>query len=120
MRQKPVHVARDFVKVPRELLKLHRDVTLLADIFFVNQFPFFLTLRQNICFTAVNHLKDWKAKSIFEAFDEMYQFYLNRGFRIMAVHVDGEFTPLQSMIQGMPGGPMVKMASSNEHVPEID
>jgi hypothetical protein len=35
-------VARDFVKVPKELLKLHKEVFLTTDIFFVNEIPFFL------------------------------------------------------------------------------
>jgi hypothetical protein len=35
------------------------------------------------------------------------------------VHADGEFAPLKSLIESIPGGPMVKLASANEHVPEI-
>jgi hypothetical protein len=62
-RQKSLHVARDFVKAPSHLLKLHRDVTLSADIFFVNKIPFFLTLSRKICFTSVNHLANRTVKS---------------------------------------------------------
>jgi hypothetical protein len=79
-RTKPIHVARDFVKVPPELLKLHKDVFLTCDIFFVNKVPFFITLSRKICFTAVNHLADQKVKNIYKAFKEIYKFYLNRGF----------------------------------------
>ena len=38
----------------------------------------------------------------------------------MTVHADGEFAPLQALIHDMPGGPMVNLASANEHVPEIE
>ena len=48
-------VSRDYVKVLKEMLKLHHEVFLTADIFFVKKIPFFLTLSRNICFTAVNH-----------------------------------------------------------------
>jgi hypothetical protein len=41
---KPDPVARDFVKVPVELLKLHKEVYITANLFFVNKIPFFLTL----------------------------------------------------------------------------
>jgi hypothetical protein len=116
-RKKPIHVARDFVEVPKELLKLHKEVILMADIFFVNKIPFFLTLSRKICFTAVNHLANRKAETIFKAFEEMYRFYLNRGFRITTVHADGEFAPLQAMIQEMPAGPRVNLASSSEACP---
>jgi hypothetical protein len=37
---KPNLVAKDFVKVPVELLKLHEEVFLTVDIFFLNKIPF--------------------------------------------------------------------------------
>jgi hypothetical protein len=120
-RRKPDPVARrDFVKVPVEFLNMHREVFLTVDIFFVNKIPFFLTLSRKICFTAVNHLADRTVLQIFQAFKEQYQYYLHRGFRITTVHGDGEFEPLKTLIESMPSGPMVNLASSNEHVPEIE
>jgi hypothetical protein len=65
--------AMDYVKVPKELLKLHKEVFLTTDIFFVNKIPFSLTLSQKICFTAVNHLADRTVPQIFKTFKEMYQ-----------------------------------------------
>jgi hypothetical protein len=119
-RSKPNPVARDFVKVPTELLKLHKEVFLTADIFFVNKIPFFLTLSRKICFTAVNHLGNRTVPEIFKAFKEIFQYYLQRGFRITTVHADEEFAPLTALIGSMPGGPMLNLASTNEHVPEIE
>jgi hypothetical protein len=116
---KPNPVAKDFVKVPVELLKLHKEVFLTADIFFVNKIPLFLTLSCKICFTMVNHLADRSVPQIFKAFKEIYQFYLHRGFRITTVHADGEFAPVTALIESVPGGPIVNLASSNKHVPEI-
>jgi hypothetical protein len=119
-RSKTHPVSRDYVKVPKELLKLHKEVFLTNDIFFVNKIPFFLTLSRNICFTSVNHLADRTVPPIFKAFKEMYQYYLQRGFHITKVHADGEFALLKTLIESMPGGPMVNLASANEHVPEIE
>jgi hypothetical protein len=67
-RSKTRPVAMDYVKVPKELLKLHKEVFLTTDIFFVNKIPIFLTLSQKICFTAVNHLADRTVPQIFKAF----------------------------------------------------
>jgi hypothetical protein len=39
-RSKTHPVARDYVKVPKELLKLHKEVFLTTYIFFVNKIPF--------------------------------------------------------------------------------
>jgi hypothetical protein len=47
-RRKTHPVARDYVKVTRELLKLHKEVFLTTGIFFVNKISFFLTLSHNI------------------------------------------------------------------------
>jgi hypothetical protein len=119
-RTKPDPVARDFVKVPVELLKLHKEVYITADLFFVNKIPFFLMLSRKICFTAINHLADRTVPQIFKVFKEIYQYYLQRGFRITTVHADGEFAPLKVLIESLPGGPLVNLASPDEHVPEIE
>jgi hypothetical protein len=53
------------------------------------------------------------------AFKEIYQYYLQHGCRITMVHADGEFEPLKILIESLPGGLMVNLASPNEHIPEI-
>jgi hypothetical protein len=53
------------------------------------------------------------------AFKEIYQYYLQRRFSITTVHADGEFAPLKVLIESLPGGPLVNLASPDEHVPEI-
>jgi hypothetical protein len=91
-------VARDYVKVPLELMKLHKEVFLMTGIFFVNNNPFFLTLIHNVTFTAVNHLADRTVPQIFKAFKEIYQYYLQRGFHITVVHANGKFAPMKTVI----------------------
>ena len=44
---------------------------------------------------------------------------MHRGFCITTVHSDGEFAPLQAPVAALPCGPMINLASANEHVPEI-
>jgi hypothetical protein len=63
---KPDPVVRDFVKVPVELLNLHKEVYITANLFFVNKIPFFLMLSCKICFTAINHLADRTVPQIFK------------------------------------------------------
>jgi hypothetical protein len=112
----PDPVARDFVKVPVELLKLHKEVYMTANIFFVNKILFFLMLSHKICFMAINHLLDRAIPQIFMAFKEIYQYYLHCGFCITRVHVDGEIAPLKILIEC---GPLVNLASPNKHIPKI-
>jgi hypothetical protein len=91
---KPDPVARDFVKVPVELLKLHKEVYINVNLFFVNKILFFVMLSCKICFMAINHLANRTVPQIFMAFKEIYQYYLQRGFHITMVHADREFVPL--------------------------
>jgi hypothetical protein len=119
-RSKTILVARDYVKIPLELMKLHKEVFLTTDIFFVNNNPLFLTLSCKIMFTAVNHLADCTLLQIFKAFKEIYQYYLQRGFHITVVHANGEFVPLKPLIESIPGGPVVNLASANEHMLEVE
>jgi hypothetical protein len=118
-RRETIPVARDYVKVPLELMKLHQEVFLTTDIFFVNKNPFFLTLSRNITFTAINHLADRTVPQIFKAFKENNQYYLQRAFHITVVHADGEFARLKPLIESIPGGPVVNLASANKNVPDI-
>ena len=77
----------------------------------MNKIPFFLTSSQKIHFTAVNHIANSTLLEIFKSFKELYQYYLHRGFRITTVHADGKFGPLNSLIESLPGGPLINLAA---------
>ena len=50
----------------------------------------------------------------------MHNYYLQRGFKIVFLKGDGEFKPLEDLIQSeLYGGPKLNLASANKHVPEI-
>jgi Reverse transcriptase (RNA-dependent DNA polymerase) len=119
-RSTPKPVTTDYLQVPPAILKLHKEVYLSADIFFVNQIPFFLTYSRNICFTTVTHLSDRKILNVFKAYQDVHQLYLRRGFLITTVAMDGEFGPVQALIQALPTGPRVNLTSAHEHVPDAE
>ena len=116
---KPNPVTKDSVRVPAESLNLHKEVFLTADIFFMNKIPFFL-MSWKPCFTAVNHLMHRTVPEIFKAFKEIHMYYLHHGFCITEVHVDGEFEPLEPLIEVLLDGPTVNLASGSEHIPDIE
>ena len=113
-------MSEDLIRVPKEFLKLHKDVFLTMDIFFVKNIPFLITLSRNIDFTYTVHLPTQKDRDIFKAFWRIYVFYLRCDFQITTVHNDGEFAPVQELIAEMPSGPMFNLMSSNENVPKIE
>ena len=74
--RKPPLVLEDIVEVPKELWQLHKRVTLMIDIFFVNCAPYFTTLSLQICFLLVTHLQNRKITTIFKALKAMHNYYL--------------------------------------------
>ena len=56
-RKKPIPLIRYLVQVIEELVKLHKEIYLTADKFFVKGIPLFLTLSRKILFTAFNHIQ---------------------------------------------------------------
>jgi hypothetical protein len=114
IRTTPPPVVQDFVEVPKDIMENNKEVTLAMDVFFVNHIPFLLTVSRNLGFTTVGHLQNKTMKCIFDAFKIVYQQYLNRGFKITLVLVDGEFVALQALIHEMNNGPRVNLTSANE------
>ena len=121
VRRKAPVVIQDVIEVPTEIRQLHKRVTLAIDIFFVNGVPYFATLSLRICFLSVTHLSNRKIPTIFKALRAMHNYYLQRGFQIVFIKGDGEFKPLEVLIESeLYGGPKMNLTSANEHVPEIE
>jgi hypothetical protein len=72
VRKKSTPVRRSEMKVPRDSLKLHKDVTVAIDIFFVTDIPFFLTPSHKINFMSATNLENRKIGTIAKAFCEVY------------------------------------------------
>ena len=108
------------IPIPKELMAIHKDVTLAIDIFFVNKLPFFATLSRNICFTTVTHLANRTLKTIFQGFRGIYNYYYQRGFRITNVMADGEFAALQTLFTEIFNAPNINLTAANEHEPFIE
>ena len=66
----------------------------------------------------MSHIEDRKSTTILKSFKEIYMYYLKRSFKITTLYVDGDFEQFQALIYEMPGGPMIKLESASEHVPE--
>jgi hypothetical protein len=120
VKKKPMPVIKDLVKVPKEFMKLLKDVTLTMDIFFVISIPFFVLLSCIIYFTGVSHLGDHKVDSILKAFKEIYMYYLHCGFHIQTVLANGEFQPLKPLIEALPYGPRVNLSMKDKHVTDME
>ena len=118
-RRTPSSVVLDIVWIPKEIRKLHRNVTLLVDVFFVNNIPFLIPLSRNIRFTTVTHLADQRSNTIFKALKGIVLYYFQCGFQVTVVTADGEFASLQECMVKLPGVPHLNHASASKHKPYI-
>ena len=117
--KKPIHLTWDIVIIIKKSVKLHKDLFMIADIFFINRITRFIYLGRNIIFIALIYLSDRKSIAIFKAFKQIYMYYSKHGFWITTLHVDGEFAPLQSLIYKMSVGSRVNLESASENFLEI-
>jgi hypothetical protein len=70
-------VVQSIIKVPAELIRLHQDVELAIDIFFVNKHIFFTSYSTKICFSMVTHLAYREKEYIWVALLVTYNMYLH-------------------------------------------
>ncbi len=61
-----------------------------------------------------------KALTIFDALESICSYYLQQGFQIVFIKGDGEFALLEAWMVMVYGAPKLNLASTNEHVPEIE
>ncbi len=95
-------VVQSIIKVHTELIKLHRDVGLVIDTFFVNKHIFLTTYSTNICSSTVTHLAYCEKENIWEALQVTYNMYLRQGFHITVISGDQEFAALNTLTTVLP------------------
>jgi hypothetical protein len=80
VRQSPEKVVTDLIEVPRQILEANTFVSLSADVFFVNQIPFFTTISGNIKFTTVENIPSRKANQLIAAAKHVLSIYKKEVF----------------------------------------
>ena len=60
--QNPDRLVMNYFAVPKDFLKLHKFVTLVADVMFVNSTQFLITMSRGIKFVTDKHIPNRTAK----------------------------------------------------------
>jgi hypothetical protein len=108
-------MTQSIVKVPTEFIKLHQDVDLAIDMFFINKHIFFTTFSTKICFTTITHLAFHNKKLIWAALHATYKMYLLCGFRIIVIRGDHEFNSISNLAANLPTTPTLDWAAAAQH-----
>jgi hypothetical protein len=115
VRRNSKKVVQSIIKVPTELIKLHQDVALAIDVFFVNKHIFFTSYSMKICFSTITHLTYCKKEYIQEALLVTCNMYLRQGFRITVISGDQEFSVLNALTIVLPTIPCLDWVAASQH-----
>ena len=96
------HKKQSIVEIPSELIKVHQDVELAIDCFFVNKHVFFTTFSTRVCFITVTHLANRTKEVIWTALSATYKMYFLHGFCVVVIRGDQEFAPISDLAVALP------------------
>ena len=83
----------------------------------VNGIRFFISSSRHIKFITAEHIKNGKEETLFLSIAKIRWLYLQRGFNVSAILLDGEFKFMELRILDI--GITLNTCSNNEHVGEI-
>jgi len=118
VRHTPDAVRPQLAIIPDRIMRHYHDVTLAADIMFVNRMPFFVTISRNIRFATSEMIGNQRGQTLLKAISQVISLYQLRGFRVTHILMDGQFESLRADLGHL--GIMLNTAAPNEHVPEIE
>ena len=115
-RTKPEHVRVKIVQIPWDFVRLHKYVTLVADIIFVNSLPFLFTSSRGIIIVTIEYSPSRFAKRLVNTLNRGIMIYGTAGFIVQTAMMDYEFEKLKTL---MPNITLNTMAP-NDHVGKIE
>eukprot|EP00957_Ditylum_brightwellii_P134473 10251717-Ditylum_brightwellii.AAC.2 len=112
----PEPVRTDYIELPQELIDLHQEVTMAADILYINKIPFLTSVLRNIKFTTAQEINNRKKSTLLTAIKKIFKLYTSQGFVVTNALMDREFKPLTEEL--LPT--KLNSISTNDHVPDIE
>jgi hypothetical protein len=117
VRKKPDRVMLDYVAVPHEFMKLHKYVTLVADVMFVNGIAFLVTMSRGIKFITAEHIPTRTAKQLSKSLKRIMQLYSRGGMVVQTILMDMEF---DKTVEPLMVEVTVNTSAAREHVAKIE
>ncbi len=118
VRRTTEHVRTGHVNIPISIMERYRDVTIAGDVMFVNRIPFFMSISRHIKFGTAEMITTQKATTLMTAIKHVKSAYLQRGFKITHILLDGQFESLRGDAAAI--GITLNIVSRDEHVPEAE
>jgi hypothetical protein len=93
-RTKPERVRGKNVQILRDFIQLHKYVTLVVDVMFVNGLPFLVTSLRGLSLVTIEHLPSRTAKHLTLTLERVFRIYATAGFMVQMAMIDMEFEKL--------------------------
>ena len=91
MRKKPDRMEPEWVQLPRDLYEHHINVTLTADVMFVNGIAFLTTLSRDIRLRTIEFVPSHTAAQLGRSLMKIVTLYTRGGFIVRITLMDMEF-----------------------------
>jgi hypothetical protein len=84
--------------IPVSILENHQNITICADFFFVQGFPFLHTVSRDIEFWTISHVHNRNKATMVRELKAVINLYQKCGFNLCDVHADNEFECIREAI----------------------
>ena len=108
----PKRVYSGCVEIPRQFQLFQKSITLVTNILFVNEIPFFITLSGKICFVVVKHMFSRTSNQLSRYLNKTCILYAHASYNVEVILMDIQFGPVASKISHV----AVNTAVAREHV----
>ena len=115
VQQTPGKVRPEYISIPRDLYERIKNVTLTADVMFVNGAPFLMTLSRKIRLVTAKYLQPWMAKQLGSLLTKVVNLYARGGFTVCTILMDQEFDKVTDLLPNVE----VNTTAACEHIAEI-
>ena len=106
--------------IPPEVLQNNRDIMIGMDVVKIKTVPFLTSISRVARFGTVTKLWDLKITSIVAIVTIIVGIYRARGFKVIAIAVDGAFEPMRNIDDFMDLKVNLNICAENEHEPYSD
>ena len=115
VRRKPRHVNTELVDIPQALVDNKKNITLVADVMFINGVPFLVSSSRNMMLTTIEHAPDRKAPKLGYLIHRIMNTYACAGFNVHTILMDNEFEKIKDHVHAT-----LNTTAASEHVGEIE
>jgi hypothetical protein len=117
-RSNPPKVRDIIVPLPAKVMSRYRNITLCADVMFVNSIPMLVTVSRHLRFGTVEELPSRSVTNLVKALTRVTKVYKRAGFRVTLSLMDGEFEPLRGNLAD--ANVTLNTTGQDEHVGDIE